>query len=69
MKALEAFFIVIGLLLLLAIILAFPTMWLWNWLMPKLFSVTQIDLYEAMGVNFLANILFKSNVTIKRDGK
>ena len=69
MKAIEAFLIVIGLLLLSAIILAFPTMWLWNWLMPKLFSVTQIDLYEAMGVNFLANILFKSNVTIKRDGK
>ena len=68
MKAIEAFLIVIGLLLLSAIILAFPTMWLWNWLMPKLFSVTQIDLYEAMGVNFLANILFKSNVTIKRDG-
>ena len=67
MKALEAFLIVIGLLFLSAVILAFPTMFLWNWLMPKLFSVTQIDLYEAMGINFLANILFKSNVTIKRD--
>lgn len=67
MKALEAFLIVVGLLLVSAIILAFPTMFLWNWLMPKLFSVTQIDLYEAMGINFLANILFKSNVTIKRD--
>jgi hypothetical protein len=67
MKALEAFLIVIGLLLLSAIILAFPTMWLWNWLMPKLFSLSQIDLYEAMGINFLTNILFKSNVTIKRD--
>ena len=67
MKALEAFFIVIGLLFLSAVILAFPTMFLWNWLMPKLFSVTEIDLYEAMGINFLANILFKSNVTIKRE--
>ncbi len=67
MKALEAFLIVFGLLLLSAIILAFPTMWLWNWLMPKLFSLSQIDLYEAMGINFLTNILFKSNVTIKRD--
>jgi hypothetical protein len=67
MKAIEAFLIVIGLLLLSAVILAFPTMFLWNWLMPKLFSVTEIDLYEAMGINFLANILFKSNVTIKRE--
>jgi len=67
MKAIEAFLIVIGLLLLSAVILAFPTMFLWNWLMPKLFSLTEIDLYEAMGINFLANILFKSNVTIKRE--
>jgi hypothetical protein len=67
MKALEAFLIVVGLLLLSAIILAFPTMWLWNWLMPQIFDVTQITLYQAMGINFLANILFKSNVTIKRE--
>jgi len=68
MKAIEAFLIVIGLLLLSAIILAFPTMFLWNWLMPRIFGVTQITLYEAMGINFLTHILFKSNVTIKRDG-
>jgi hypothetical protein len=68
MKAIEAFLIVMGLLLLSAIILAFPTMFLWNWLMPRIFGVTQITLYEAMGINFLTHILFKSNVTIKRDG-
>ena len=68
MKALEAILILVGLWLLSAIILAFPTMWLWNWLMPKLFSLPQIDLYESMGINFLTNILFKSNVSIKRNG-
>jgi len=67
MKAIEAFLIVIGLLLLSAILLAFPTMWLWNWLMPNIFGVMKIDLYQAMGINFLANILFKSNVSIKRE--
>ena len=67
MKALEAFLIVIGLLFLSAVILAFPTMFLWNWLMPDIFGVMKIDLYQAMGINFLSNILFKSNVTIKRD--
>jgi hypothetical protein len=67
MKAIEAFLIVIGLLLLSAIILAFPTMFLWNWLMPNIFGVTEITLYQAMGINFLSNILFKSNVTIKRE--
>ena len=68
MKAIEAFLIIVGLLLLSSILLAFPTMWLWNWLMPKLFSLPQIDLYESMGINFLTNILFKSNVSIKRNG-
>jgi len=67
MKALEAFLIVIGLLFLSAVILAFPTMFLWNWLMPDIFGVMKIDLYQAMGINFLSNILFKSNVTIKRE--
>jgi len=65
MKAIEAFLIVVGLLLLSAIILAFPTMLLWNWLMPNIFGLTEITLYQAMGINFLSNILFKSNVTIK----
>jgi len=67
MKAIEAFLIEIGLLLLSAIILAFPTMWLWNWLMPDIFGLMKIDLYQAMGINFLTHILFKSNVTIKRE--
>jgi len=67
MKAIEAFLIVIGLLLLSAILLAFPTMLLWNWLMPNIFGVMKIDLYQAIGINFLTHILFKSNVTIKRE--
>jgi hypothetical protein len=67
MKAIEAFLIIVGLLLLSSILLAFPTMWLWNWLMPDIFGLMKIDLYQAMGINFLTNILFKSNVTIKRE--
>jgi len=67
MKALEAFLIIIGLLLLSSILLAFPTMFFWNWLMPDIFGLVKIDLYQAMGINFLTNILFKSNVTIKRE--
>ena len=67
MKAIEAFLIIVGLLLLSSILLAFPTMWLWNWLMPDIFGLMKIDLYQAMGINFLTNILIKSNVTIKRE--
>jgi hypothetical protein len=66
MKAIEAFLIVIGLLFLYALVLAFPTYFLWNWLMPNIFGLGRIDIYQAMGLNFLANILFKSNLTINK---
>jgi hypothetical protein len=67
MKSIEAILLVVGLLFLYALILAFPTMILWNWLMPRIFGLTQIDIFQAMGINFLSGILFKSNVNIKKD--
>ena len=67
MKALEALFIVVGLLILSAILLAIPTMLLWNWLLPHLFNIPVISLYEAVGINILSGILFKSNVSVKKD--
>jgi hypothetical protein len=50
-----------------AILLAIPTMLLWNALLPHLFGTPQISLYEAVGINILSGILFKSNVNIKKD--
>jgi hypothetical protein len=67
MKNIEAIILVVGLLLLSAIILAIPTMLLWNWLLPHLFNVPSITLYEAIGINMLSGILFKSNVNVKKD--
>jgi len=49
-----------------AIIWGFPTMWLWNWLMPKLFGVPTVNFWEAFGLSLLAGILLKSNVNIKK---
>jgi hypothetical protein len=67
MKNIEAIILVVGLLLLSAIILAIPTMLLWNWLLPHLFNIPSITLYEAIGINMLSGILFKSNVNVKKD--
>ena len=67
MKNIEAILLVVGLLLLYALILAFPTMILWNWLMPRIFGLTQIDIFQSMGLNFLSGILLKSNVNVKKD--
>ena len=56
----EAFLTIFGAFLLLEIILGFPTMFLWNVLMPEIFGLTKITLYQAIGINFLSMILFKS---------
>jgi hypothetical protein len=67
MKSIEAILLVIGLLILSALLMAIPTMLLWNWLLPHLFNIPAITLYEAVGINILSGILFKSNVNIKKD--
>jgi hypothetical protein len=67
MKSLESILLVIGLLILSALLLAIPTMFLWNALLPHLFGTPHIGLYEAVGINILSGILFKSNVNIKKD--
>lgn len=47
----------------LALIMAFPTLWLWNWLMPSIFGLSTITFWQALGLNFLSSILFKSHTT------
>jgi hypothetical protein len=42
-------------------------MLLWNALLPHLFNTPAISLYEAIGINLLSGILFKSNVSVKKD--
>ncbi len=51
----------LGVVLFLAMFMALPTMWLWNWLMPDIFDVIEITFWQAFGLNFLSGILFKSN--------
>lgn len=48
----------VALLLLFAIILAVPTMLLWNWLMPELFGLGRIGYLQALGLMLLARLLF-----------
>ena len=41
-----------------AFIFAFPIMWLWNWLMPVLFCLSKINVFQALGLNVLCGLLF-----------
>ena len=51
----------IALIVVLAIIFSFPTMLLWNWLMPMLFGLARITWVQALGINVLSGILFRSS--------
>ena len=49
-----------------AIILGFPLMWLWNWLMPIIFNLPEITFWQALGLNALSAILIKPSITTKK---
>lgn len=36
----------------------FVTMYLWNWLVPKVFNGPELDLYETIGLLLLAKLIF-----------
>lgn len=49
-----------------SILMAFPTKWLWNWLMPYLFGLPEINIWKALGINLLSSFLFRSSASIKK---
>ena len=64
---LEAILLIVGLIVLAGILLALPLQLLWNWLIPLIFNLPEITFWQALGLNMLAGILFKSNINIKKD--
>lgn len=66
-EAVVGCFVVFVLYVILALILALPVMWLWNWLMPMLFNLPTLTWVEALGLNLLCGFLFKgTNVNYKK---
>ena len=64
----EKLLIILGavmLVILLALLFALPTMWLWNWLMPKIFGLTTLTFWETFGVMMLCQFMFKSSSSSK----
>jgi hypothetical protein len=52
--------VVVGIIALVAVLMALPTMWLWNRLMPEIFGLKTIGFWQALGLNLLCGILFKN---------
>lgn len=51
----------ISLVFLFSLVLSLPVMWLWNWLVPSIFSLREIGWGEAWGLLILSGFLFKSS--------
>lgn len=49
-----------------SLLIAFPVMWLWNWLMPMIFGLIELNIWEALGVSLLSNALFKGSSSSKK---
>ena len=63
----EAIMTFIGMIAILIVLLGYPVMLLWNWLMPELFNLPAVTFWQAIGLNFLCTILFKPTINIKKD--
>jgi hypothetical protein len=50
----------VGMLLLWACLIAFPTMWLWDYVMPYLFGLPEITFWRALALVLLCGFLFGS---------
>ena len=56
--------VAIGTMVIAALILGWPTQLLWNYcLAPAVDGIKEIGFWQAIGLNVLASILFKSNST------
>ena len=51
---------VIALIAITFMLLAFPLMWLWNWLMPEIFNLTTLTYWQSLGILLLSSFLFKN---------
>ena len=56
----------LGLIAIVIVILGYPVMLLWNWLIPELFGLSEVNFWQAIGLNILCTILFRPSINIKK---
>ena len=62
----EAIAAIIGMIAIVIVLLGYPLMLLWKWLMPELFGLSEITFWQAIGLNILCTIMFRPSVNIKK---
>lgn len=63
----EAIAAFIGMIAIAIVLLGYPLMLLWNWLMPNIFGLPEITFWQAIGLNLLSTILFKPTTIKNKD--
>jgi hypothetical protein len=58
---------VIGMIAIAIVLLGYPLMLLWNWLMPIIFNLPEITFWQAIGLNLLSTILFRPTTIKNKD--
>jgi len=61
LKALGTFVMVLLTIVVIAVLMAFPTMWLWNYLMPVLFGLIKIHVGQALCINIFSGLLLRAS--------
>lgn len=51
----------VALIVIMSLLLAWPVMLLWNWLMPLIFGIMSLSFWQALGISLLCGLLFKSS--------
>ena len=66
MEKLGVFFAAIGMIIVIALLMAWPTQWLWNnALIGAIDGLNPIGFWQALGINVLCGILFRNSTTSK----
>lgn len=42
-------------------------MWLWNWIMPHLFNLPEINFWMALGISVLSSLIFGGRAYSKKE--
>jgi hypothetical protein len=65
-KIIETIALFLGTIAIIVVLLGYPVMLLWNWLIPELFGLSEVTFWQAIGLNILCTILFRPSINIKK---
>lgn len=57
----------IGLVVLIVLLTAYPVMLLWNWLMPMIFGLPTIGFWQSLGLITLFRLLIPTTTTYRKN--